>query len=226
MAAERKGPGKPGRFCSTGPVLILLQSLRLRHVLGRQDLRRGLGLDSRGGRGRSDSAPVVCGSAGLAGTAAADCWAGGAAAAEQGPHGRRRGGQRPGFAGARLWNRHPGRAACDLRRGARVRLAPERAGRRRWTGRAIVLVSASSKVSPIRLAGRKRRIRPVAGVDHQPPIITATVDHRDRVDEAAPPGDTERRKPALTQHRVNLMRRQQSRTVARASTGASRGIAA
>ena len=40
---------------------------------------------------------------------------------------------------------------------------------------------------------------PVAGVDHQPAVVAAAVDHRNRVEQAALLRNSERRKPALAQ---------------------------
>ena len=117
---------------------------------------------------------------------------------------------------ARLRNRH--RAACGWRpsgprRGGRG--SPLHRGGRRRAGRTI---GGRQRVIEI-VAHPARRHEaedpPGAGVDHQPPVVAAAVDHRDRVDEAALLRNAERRKPALAQHGVDLLRRQQSRTVAR-----------
>src|SRR6185437_9148251 len=52
---------------------------------------------------------------------------------------------------------------------------------------------------------------PVAGVYHEPAVLAAAVDHGDSVDEAALVRHAEWRKAVVAQHRIDFLRRQQSR---------------
>src|SRR4029079_16394450 len=57
---------------------------------------------------------------------------------------------------------------------------------------------------------------PVAGVYHEPAVLAAAVDHGDSVDEAALVRHAEWRKAVVAQHRIDFLRRQQSRARPRA----------
>ena len=59
----------------------------------------------------------------------------------------------------------------------------------------------------------------IARVDNQPAVRAAAVDRRDGVDEAAQPGDAERRETIIAQHGVDFRRRQQARAVSVARPG-------
>ncbi len=65
---------------------------------------------------------------------------------------------------------------------------------------------------------------PVTGIDYQPPVIAAAIDHGNRVDEAALLRNSERQKPALAENGVDLGRRQQGRPVAGRRDFRRRGI--
>ena len=89
-------------------------------------------------------------------------------------------------------------ATCGIER-RRPRRAPDRAGRRR-PGRAIGRRQILVEIVAHPVGRHEADDPPVAGIDHQPAVVAAAVDHRDRVDEAALLRDAERRKPALADH--------------------------
>jgi hypothetical protein len=163
----------------------------------------------------------ICGAAGFASTVAGAATCGG----RPGLHGSRllrrrgrRGRQRLCFASARRrrsWYRHRGGTACDMRdRHRRPRWPPDGADRRRaHRPKATRQIVVEIVAHPV---GRdEAHDPPGAGVDHQPPVIAATIDHGNRVDDAAPLGNSQRQEPVLAQHGVDLGRRQQGRPVAR-----------
>ena len=128
------------------------------------------------------------------------------------------GGQRLHFAFPRrrgLRQRHRRRrAAGEMRDRSRwPRPAPDLARRRR-TGRAVGYRQVLTGIGAHPGGRHEAENPPVAGIDHQPPAVTAVVDYRDTVDEAVQPGRAERREPAVAHHRVDLLRRQQGRSVA------------
>ena len=55
------------------------------------------------------------------------------------------------------------------------------------------------------LTGRHEADDPaIARVDYQAAVLATPVDHRNRVDEAAQPGDAERGESVVSQHRVDF----------------------
>ena len=94
------------------------------------------------------------------------------------------------------------RAAADHGRRRQRALRPVRCNRRLLIGRR----------HAIGISGRHEADDPpVAGIDHEPAVVAATVDHRDGVDGAAQARNAERREAVFTQHRVDLGGRQQHR---------------
>ena len=80
-------------------------------------------------------------------------------------------------------------------------------------GRKLVVILIEIIAHPVRR--HEANDLPGAGVDHQAAIVATAVDDGDDVEHAALPRNPERREPALANDGVDLLRRQQSRAVAR-----------